>query len=489
MRSFYLALAFLALPSQQLLAQKNKVYGQEYIEAVADNTRLYVSKRPDVKDRLFRSEVIDKKIEEVKKLLKGNRYLAWMFENCFPNTLETTVHYRKVNGEDDTFVYTGDIPAMWLRDSGAQVWPYVQFANKDPKLKAMIRGVILRQLRQINIDPYANAFNDGPTGEGHITDKTEMHPEVFERKYEIDSLCYPIRLAYHYWQVTGDTSIFGELWIEAVKKILATFKEQQRKEGPGKYRFERESTRQTETLGGDGYGSPVKPVGLIASCFRPSDDATTMLFLVPSNFMAVSAMGKAAEILSKVNKKQELSQSCEALANEVATALKKYAITEHPKYGKIYAFEVDGYGGQVLMDDANVPSLLALGYMGDVPLNDPIYQNTRRFVWSEDNPWFFKGTAGEGIGGPHIGANYPWPMSIMLKAFTAQSDEEIKQCIKMLMETDGNTGVMHESFNKDDAKKYTRAWFAWPNTLFGELILKLINDGKVDLLNSIQVKK
>ena len=176
MKSFYLALALLALPTQEMLAQKNKVYGQEYIEAIADNTRLYVSKRPDVKDRLFRSEVIDKKIEEVKKLLKGNRYLAWMFENCFPNTLETTVHYRKLNGEDDTFVYTGDIPAMWLRDSGAQVWPYVQFANKDPKLKAMIRGVILRQLRQINIDHYANASNDGPPGEGHISDKTDVPP-------------------------------------------------------------------------------------------------------------------------------------------------------------------------------------------------------------------------------------------------------------------------------------------------------------------------
>ena len=193
---FFTAVVFL-LPTL-LQAQENKLYGEQYIKAIADNTRLYVSKRPEVKDRLFRSEAVDKKIEEVKKLLKNNRYLAWMFENCFPNTLETTVHYRKTNGEDDTFVYTGDIPAMWLRDSGAQVFPYVRLASKDPKLKSMLRGVILRQLRQINIDPYANAFNDGPTGEGHHTDKTDMQPEVFERKYEIDSLCYPIRLAYQY---------------------------------------------------------------------------------------------------------------------------------------------------------------------------------------------------------------------------------------------------------------------------------------------------
>ena len=235
---FFTAVIFL-LP-MLLQAQENKLYGEQYIKAIADNTRLYVSKRPEVKDRLFRSEAVDKKIEEVKKLLKNNRYLAWMFENSFPNTLETTVHYRKTNGEDDTFVYTGDIPAMWLRDSGAQVFPYVRLASKDPKLKSMLRGVILRQLRQINIDPYANAFNDGPTGEGHHTDKTDMQPEVFERKYEIDSLCYPIRLAYQYWLATGDDSIFGQLWLNAIQKILTTFKEQQRKEGPGNYRFERE---------------------------------------------------------------------------------------------------------------------------------------------------------------------------------------------------------------------------------------------------------
>ena len=489
MKTFYLVLALYFFSIQNTWAQSQKKYGREYIEAMADNTRLYVSKRPAVKDRLFRSEVIDKKIEEVKKLLKNNRYLAWMFENCFPNTLETTVHYRKVNGEDDTFVYTGDIPAMWLRDSGAQVWPYVPFAKKDPKLKAMLRGVILRQLKQINVDPYANAFNDGPTGEGHHSDQTKMVPEVFERKYEIDSLCYPIRLAYYYWQVTGDASIFGEVWQEAMKKILTTFKEQQRKDGLGPYRFLRNSTRPSETLAGDGYGLPVKPVGLIASTFRPSDDATTFLFLVPSNFMAVSSLRKAAEILSKVNGNEKMAQQCTALADEVSAALKKYAIHNHPKYGKIYAFEVDGFGSQILMDDANVPSLLAMGYLGDVEMNDPIYQNTRRFVWSEDNPWFFKGKAGEGIGGPHVGANMPWQMSIMMKAFTSNDDEEIKHCIKLLMQTDGNTGMMHESFNKDDAFSYSRTWFAWPNTLFGELILKLIDDGKLNLLNSVQVDK
>lgn len=235
-----------------------------------------------------------------------------------------------------------------------------------------------------------------------------------------------------------------------------------------------------------GWGAPVKPVGLIASAFRPSDDATTLQFLVPSNFMAVSSLRKAAEILTKVNKNTVLATQCTDLANEVNDALQKYAVYEHPKYGKIYAYEVDGFGSYFLMDDANVPSLLAMPYLGDVSVDDPIYQNTRRYVWSEDNPYFHRGKAGKGIGGPHIGNDMIWPMSIMMRAFTSKDDKEIRQCIEMLMNTDAGTGFIHESFYKDDANNFTREWFAWQNTLFGELIVKLVNDGKLGLLNSIK---
>ena len=456
----------------------------EFPVAVRDGVTDFITKRPAVKDRLFRSQVVDKRIEEVKKMLK-NPYLAWMFENCFPNTLDTTVHYSNINGTDDTFVYTGDIHAMWLRDSGAQVFPYVDFANEDPQLKKMLRGVILRQWKCICIDPYANAFNLGPTGSEWESDETDMKSELHERKYEIDSLCYPIRLAYEYWKKTGDSSIFGESWLQAIKAILKTFREQQRKTGLGPYHFQRKTDRAFDTVPNDGYGNPVKPVGLIASMFRPSDDATIYPFLIPSNFFAISSLKKAAEILTQVNKETAMAKDCKQLATEVEKALRKYAIYNHPKYGKIYAYEVDGFGNQLLSDDANVPSLLALAYMGDVSLNDPIYQNTRRFVWSEDNPYFFKGKAGEGIGGPHIGYDMIWPMSIMMKAFTSTDDKEIKNCIEMLMKTDAGTGFMHESFHKDDSKHFTRAWFAWQNTLFGELILKLINEGKLYLLNDL----
>lgn len=456
--------------------------------APRDASGAYVCQRPAEAERLFTSQAIEQQIVRIQKMLTNAR-LAWMFSNCFPNTLDTTVHYRKdADGSDDTFVYTGDIHAMWLRDSGAQVWPYVQFANEDPALQAMLAGVINRQMKCINIDPYANAFNDGPTGSDWESDQTDMKPELHERKYEIDSLCYPIRLAYYYWMVTGDESVFGEEWLSAVANILKTFREQQRKEGNGPYTFLRKTDRQFDTLSNNGLGAPVKPVGLIVSSFRPSDDATVLQFLVPSNFFAVSSLRKAAEILTKVNKNEALAAECTALADEVAAALDKYAVYNHPEFGPIYAFEVDGFGNSLLMDDANVPSLLALKYLTPEVIDDGIYANTRRFVWSDSNPYFFRGKAGEGIGGPHIGYDMAWPMSIMMKAFTSDDDEEIKYCIEMLMSTDAGTGFMHESFNVDDPTDFTRTWFAWQNTLFGELIIKLVNDGRADLLNSITIE-
>lgn len=470
--------------------ETNYVNGAQSNILTNDNTKIYISQRPTVKDRLFKSQAVENEIDKITAQLTNAR-LRWMFSNCFPNTIDTTVRYYTLeNGDDDTLVYTGDIHAMWLRDSGAQVWPYVQLANSDEALRKMIRGVILRQFRSIIIDPYANAFLDphDPNPDHHwMSDKTDMKPQLHERKWEIDSLCYPIRLAYQYWLVTGDASIFGDEWMKALANILKTFKDQQMKSGHGAYTFQRCTERQLDTRSNNGLGNPVRPVGLIASAFRPSDDATTYQFLVPSNFFAVTSLHKAAEILTKVNKNKSLANECTGLASEVSSALKKYAIYKHPKYGKIYAYEVDGFGNQLIMDDANVPSLLAMPYLGDVDIKDPVYQNTRKFVWSEDNPYFFKGTAGEGIGGPHIGYDMIWPMSIMMKAFTSSDDKEIKWCIETLMKTDAGKGFMHESFNKNNPNDYTRDWFAWQNTLFGELIIKLVDEGKLELLNSINI--
>ena len=452
----------------------------------------YRSERPSEGNRLFTSEVVELKIQDIKAMLV-NPKIAWMFENCYPNTLDTTVHFDEGGnaGRGDTIIYTGGIPAMWLRDSGAQVWPYVRYAAVDPNMRKMIAGTIIRQFKLICMDPYANAFNDGPTGEGHTDDKTGERPNknVFERKWEIDSHCYPIRLAYAYWKTTGDTSVFDEEWLDAIELTLKVFKDQQRKKGHGDYFFLRETDRQFDTKCCVGKGNPVKPCGLIASSFRPSDDATTFEFLVPANFFAVKSLRQAAEILETVNHQGRLARECTSLADEVEKALKKYAVVKHPKYGKIYAYEVDGFGNALMMDDANIPSLLSLPYLEAVDINDPVYKKTRKFILSEYNPYFHKGKVAEGVGSPHIDHDMIWPMSIMMRAFTAQSDKEIKKCVEMLMNTDANTGFMHESFHKDNADDFTREWFAWQNSLFGELIVLLIDNGKLEVLNSIKAPK
>jgi uncharacterized protein len=441
----------------------------------------FATNRPLVGKRNFTSEAIEKTITATKGKLKDQK-LAWMFENCFPNTLDTTVEFGSKNGKPDTFVITGDIHAMWLRDSTAQVWPYLPLATRDEKLKTLLAGVIHRQTQCVLLDPYANAFNKELVPGEWMSDHTEMKPGLHERKWEIDSLCYTVRLAYHYWKTTGDISVFDAEWKKAAAAIVDTFKAQQRKDGLGPYKFERNTTRQLDTLSNNGYGQPLNPVGLINSSFRPSDDASTYGFLIPSNLFAVASLKQLVEISQKILKDETFAKSCQTMAGEVEAAIKKYGIVDHPKYGKVYAYEVDGFGNATFMDDANVPSLLALPYLGCVDKNDIIYKNTRRLIWSTDNPYFFKGKAGEGIGGPHVGYDMIWPMSIIMRAMTSSDDSEIAWCVKTLRNSDAETGFMHESFHKDDPSNFTRKWFAWANTLFGELILKLVTEGKLHLL-------
>jgi len=438
--------------------------------------REFQSLRPTSAQRKFVSAAVEAKILEVKRAI-ADPELAWLFENCYPNTLDTTVAFSTRDGRPDTLVITGDINAMWLRDSSAQVMPYLPLARTDKKLKDLIAGVINRQTFCILIDRYANAFSFGakacPWG---VNDKPAPGPELCERKWEIDSLCYPVRLAHAYWKTTGDTSCFHNEWQEASRLIVKTFREQQRLKDPGPYRFQRVTNNPIDTAPFDGLGNPTRPTGMIHSAFRPSDDACVYPFLIPANLFAVVTLNQLEEIYTKALSQRVFAAECHELALQVSKAVNEYGKPTrgaHP----VYAYEVDGFGNQLFMDDANVPSLLSLPYLGCCAADDLVYRRTRELILSEENPWFFRGQAGEGIGGPHVGPNMIWPLGIIMRALTSTSANEIRLCLRMLKATHAGTGFMHEAFDKDDPKKFTRAWFAWANTLFGELIVKLYEQG------------
>lgn len=447
----------------------------------AFNLADFQSKRPALKDRKFVSKVVEAKIAEVKSAIK-DKELAWMFENCYPNTLDTTVEIGTRDGKPDSLVITGDIHALWLRDSTAQVTPYLSLTKDDKDLQNLIKGLIHRQAYCVLLEPYANSFLKNLNEKGW-DDLPKNKPGVHERKWEVDSLCYVIRLAYQYWKTTGDTSAFDEEWQNAMRLIVKTFKVEQYKDGTSPYKFIRRTTVMIDAPPFEGTGNPVKPAGLIRSAFRPSDDSTWFPFLIPSNAFAVVELRHLAEIFSSVLKNQTFANECKALADEVEKAIYKYAVAEHETFGKIFAFEVDGFGNRLFMDDANVPNLLSLPYLGFIKPNDPIYRNTRKFVMSDNNPYFRRGKFAEANGSPHTGKTSVWHLGIIMRALTSTGDLEIAKCLTMLKRTHAETGFMHESFNPDNPKDFTRHWFAWANTIFGELILKIYNERKT-ILNS-----
>lgn len=394
--------------------------------------------------------------------------LAAMFRECFANTYGTTIQRQE---DGSTFVITGDIPAMWLRDSSAQVRTYLLLAKEDPLIADMIEGIIRRQVQYIGLDPYANAFNKEPNGAGHQQDITQMSPWIWERKYEIDSLCYPLQLSYLLWKVTGRTSQFNDDFRSAARSILRLWRVEQAHETDSPYRFQRINCPPTDTLTRDGMGSQVGNTGMTWSGFRPSDDACTYGYLIPSNMFAVVVLGYLAEIADQVWGNPAISTEALQLAIEIRSGIEAYGVIQHPTLGAIYAYETDGLGGYHLMDDANVPSLLSIPYLGYADPEDPIYQNTRSFILSGENPYFYQGTAAKGIGSPHTPERYIWPISLAIQGLTATSREEKLHILDVLADTDAGTGFMHEGFHVDDPAKYTRPWFSWANAMFSELVL------------------
>lgn len=404
--------------------------------------------------------------------------LALSFERCFPNTLETTT---KPMPDGTSFVFTGDIPAMWLRDSSAQVSPYIALAKHDPALRRLIAGLIRRQTQCLLLDPYANAFNETENGAGHTMDLPLQHPGVWERKFELDSLCYPLRLAHTFWRATGDSSALDAQFCRMLKTVLEVMRVEQHHEALSPYRFVRPAEHrilETDTLTRDGRGPECGYTGMVWSGFRPSDDACTYSYLIPANMMAVVALRGASQIALEVYADIALSQQCLALSTEIEAGIEAYGIVQHPKYGRMYAYEVNGLGNHLLMDDANVPSLLSIPYLGYRPATDTVYQNTRAFVLSPDNPHFHAGRHARGIGSPHTPGKRVWPISLCIQALTTPNHVERLSLLETLAQTTAGTGLMHESFDPNNPSDYTREWFSWANSLYGETVMNTVLEGR-----------
>ncbi|KAH8547456.1 hypothetical protein BGW37DRAFT_432608 [Umbelopsis sp. PMI_123] len=476
-----------------------QTYASEYHGPGSGGSLNLPFQRPSAQCRRFNSNAVEGVINDITSKMK-DLDLAQLFRNAYPNTLDTTVQNGCINntcqGIPKTFVITGDIPAMWIRDSTSQMKPYLPLASQEPSLKKLILGVIYMQAQFLNIDTYANAFKlpasstSGLKVVGRDTGN-KVPVQVWEEKYEIDSLANFLRLSNSYWNTTGDSSFIKDpIWMSAVQKVINTIQNQQEptfdsKDKPTKafYKFVQSSTRPTETQFLDGRGNPTVRTGMVRSLFRPSDDATIFPFFIPGNAMLSVELHQLSQMLNATNSDFNVSSTAAILSDEIRQAIYDHAVISHPQYGKIFAYEVDGYGSNLIMDDANIPSLLSLPYLGFLDQNDETYQNTRRLVLSRSNPYYFEGTRGAGIGGPHVGLSAVWPMSLIVRILTSSNDDEIRSTLSSILNTTDNTGLIHESFNAWDEGAYTRPWFSWANGLFGEAILKIARERPYLLFN------
>ena len=404
----------------------------------------------------------------------GRKKLAEMYRACFRSTWDTTLQ----RSDGTVFLVTGDIPAMWLRDSSAQVYHYVPHAAQYPEVRQAILGLMRRQFQYIALDPYANAFNREANDHRTHLDETNWTPEqrswVWERKYEVDSLCYPIRLTHAFWNQTGDVSWCGEAFRRAAETILDVWETEQRHGEKSLYYFNRSHCRASDTLSHEGKGAPTAYTGMTWSGFRPSDDACLYGYLIPSNFFAAISLEQMAEICSALLPDSGIGERACRLREQILSGLNQYAQTERPEFGRVFAYETDGLGHSLLMDDANVPSLLSLPYLGCVPASDPIYQNTRKMLLSPANPYYYTGTCAKGIGSPHTPPDYIWPISLCVQGLTSEDREEIRGLADILENLDADTLLMHEGVHKDDPKQFTRPWFAWANSIFSEFVEKAV---------------
>ncbi|KAM3536106.1 hypothetical protein MY4038_000572 [Beauveria bassiana] len=463
--------------------------------------------RPSPECRTFRSDAIENVIHDVTSRMK-DADLARLFENAFPSTTDTTIKFHskekdqgfvRMTGsrwaEDDdawngpqSFVITGDIIAEWLRDSTNQLRPYQELASKDSAIFELLLGAINTQSEYVIEAPYCNAFQPPPisdlpvsaNGQDDVVYPAYEPSAVFECKYELDSLAHFLKIGNDFYEHTGSFDFVNKRWLSAVDAVLSVLEEQSKPtfndDGDyirNEYTFQRKTNTGTETLNLLGVGNPLNNgTGLVRSAFRPSDDATILGFFIPANAMMSVELGRAAAMLNKIGK-DAAGAELDKWSKTIREGVMEHGVIEHKTFGKIFAYEVDGFGSSIIMDDANYPSLLALPLMGFVDVKDPIYQNTRKMLLSKKgNPYYLTGKKFKGIGGPHIGLKNAWPMSLLVQAQTSDDDDEIMACVNMVLAASPK-GLVHESVDVNYIAQYTRSWFAWANGVFAVTILDL----------------
>lgn len=398
-------------------------------------------------------------------------FVTALFKSCFTYSLPKT--FQMLNDET-AFVVTGDIPAMWLRDSSCQVRHILPFVRDIPEANDVVTAVLRRQMRYIELDPYANAFNSAPNNAGHHLDSPQSSPWVWERKYEGDSLAHPFHLGYLMYKMTGQASWFDDHARAACHAMMTTICTEQHHEAQSLYRFTRpDAPVASDTLCRQGRGPLTVPTGLTWSAFRPSDDATRFGYNIPGNAFIAVVLGEVSEMLESITDDQAIVNSARNTRSEILMALDQRGRFLHPEAGLAWWYEVDGRGGSLFMDDANIPSLLSLPLLDCCTADDPVYLATRSLVLSPENPYFYSGKYGEGIGSPHTPPGHVWPLSLCVQGLTAPSADEQEMVLSQLLRSAATTGVMHESFSCEDPEVFTRPWFSWANAMFCELLLSL----------------
>lgn len=362
----------------------------------------------------------------------------------------TLLHDFFLEDDDTTYVQSGDIPAMWLRDSSAQTIPYLRFQPAYPVLRARFAGVIERDARNILADPYANAV------------QSDYIP--WERKWEVDSLAWPVILASVYWRSTHDATVFTSDLHQALALIVDTYGCEQRHRRCSRYDYPE------PVYTNDAYNAGT---GMIWGAFRPSDDPVEYRFNIPQNAIAVVALHDIQELAVQGYHDRSLAQRARQLGARVQIGIEEYGRFFDPtRRGWMYAYETDGFGKYNLMDDANIPNLTTLPYIDWCSPFDQTYLATRSFTLSMDDPFYFSGRYAQGLGSPHTPYGYVWPLGIIGRALTATSSIEVATAITTLAETDGESGLIHESFYPDGYWRFTRPEFGWANALGAELFFR-----------------